>query len=551
MYLKKETRAVSTFLFILMIFASLLIGGLISYMWVMSSYYNVPENPPLSVESVVFSQNDFTHFNVTLLNPSNSVSDLNITGFQVIVESLNETFGAGTAEPTLPFLLRIGTKQNFTCLENWSVFAGETVRVEPLVDGGVSVRSLSYATPIVKLVVSGFSTAEDVDHFNLTVLNSQVSVINLTVTKITVFDVQVNCTPSLPTILPVGQQQVFRFDYDWAGLEGQNLTITVSTDVGFEQVYETSAIQSAFLSIDNVFFDDADTGYFNITVSSLPSFTALATLSGVNLTLADNTTVTLRTVPILTGSLVSVAPNGTLNIRCIWDWSAHRNEQIILQAFTTQGFAVQNITVTTPAAVIWNINNAEFDLADLEHFSLNVTNAPVSLLEINITEVEFNGNTTSMNPVVVVPANSGIVVCGFNWTGFVGANVNVTVQAVYGGNETTISQTLTLPYLKIANASFSNFPTGNPYVSINVTNSQYSLRNANITQISVTANNTTSFVDGTLAVPRIGSSGYLLSIGAEVPLVFPWDWSPYSGQNVTFTMQTAEGTTVSATFQVG
>ena len=435
MYLKKETRAVSTFLFILMIFASLLIGGLISYMWVMSSYYNVPENPPLSVESVVFSQNDFTHFNVTLLNPSNSVSDLNITGFQVIVESLNETFGAGTAEPTLPFLLRIGTKQNFTCLENWSVFAGETVRVEPLVDGAASVRSLSYATPIVKLVVSGFSTAEDVDHFNLTVLNSQVSVINLTVTKITVFDVQVNCTPSLPTILPVGQQQVFRFDYDWAGLEGQNLTITVSTDVGFEQVYETSAIQSAFLSIDNVFFDDADTGYFNITVSSLPSFTALATLSGVNLTLADNTTVTLRTVPILTGSLVSVAPNGTLNIRCIWDWSAHRNEQIILQAFTTQGFAVQNITVTTPAAVIWNINNAEFDLADLEHFSVNVTNAPVSLLEINITEVEFNGNTTSMNPVVVVPANSGIVVCGFNWTGFVGANGNVTVHAVYGGNK--------------------------------------------------------------------------------------------------------------------
>ncbi len=310
MHLKKETRAVSTFLFILMIFASLLIGGLISYMWVISSYYNMPENSPLSVENVVFSQNDFTHFNVTLLNPSDSVSDLNITGFQVVVESQNETFSAETAEPTLPFLLRIGTKQNFTCLENWSIFAGETVRVEPLVNGNAPVRSRSYATPMVKLVVSGFSTAEDVDHFNLTVQNPQVSTINLTVTKITVFDVQVNCTPSLSTILPAGQQQVFRCAYNWAGLEGQNLTITVSTDVGFEQVYETRAIQSAFLSIDNVLFDDADTAYFNIAVSSLPSFTALATLSGVNLTLADNTTIALRTVPILTGHWFQSRPTG-------------------------------------------------------------------------------------------------------------------------------------------------------------------------------------------------------------------------------------------------
>jgi hypothetical protein len=534
-----------------MIFASLLIGGLISYMWVMSSYYNVPENPPLSVENVVFSQHDFTYFNVTVLNPSNSLLDLNITGFQVIVESQNETFSAETAEPTLPFLLRIGTKKNFTCLENWSVFAGETVRVEPLVDGNAPVRSLSYATPMVKLVVSGFSTAEDVDHFSLTVQNAQVSVTNLTVTKITVFDVQVNCTPSLPTILPAGQQQVFRCDYNWAGLEGQNLTITVSTDVGFEQVYETRAIQSAFLSIDNVFFDDADTGYFNITVSSLPSFTALATLSGVNLTLADNTTVALGTIPVLTGSLVSVAPNGTLSIRCIWDWSAHRNEQIIVQAFTNQGFTVQSITVITPAAVIWNIDNVEFDLADLEHFSVNVTNAPVSLLEINITEVEFNQNTTSVNSVVVAPANSRIVVCSFNWTSFVGASVTVTVYVVYAQNETTMSQNLMLPYLKVEKAFFSNFATGNPYVNITVFDSPYSPFNANVTQVFVTANNVTSPIDGTLAVPRIPSEESVLSIGTEVVFVCPWDWSPYIGQSVTFTVQTAAGPTFSATFQVG
>jgi hypothetical protein len=206
-------------------------------------------------------------------------------------------------------------------------------------------------------------------------------------------------------------------------------------------------------------------------------------------------------------------------------------------------------TTTTPAAVIWSASNVHFDLADLEHFSVNVTNAPVSLGEINITRVEFDQEMTTVNPVVVAAGSSSIMVCGFNWTSFVGANVTVTVHAVYGQNETTISQTLALPYLKVASASFSNFPAGNPYVNITVFDSQYSPLSANITQISVTTDSGTSLIDGTLAVPRIGSNGYLLSIGSEVTFVCPWDWNPYFGQNVTFTVQTAKGT-FSGTFQV-
>src|SRR5208337_305306 len=155
-----------------MILASLIIGGLIAYIWAIAPYYNVPANPSLlSVENVVFPLDDFNYFNVTVLNPSYSVSDLNITGFQVNIESLNETFTVGTAEPSLPFLLSKGTEQNFTCLQNWSVFAGESVTVEPIA-ANASVQSPPYLVPMVKLIVSGFSPAEDVNHFNLTVQNS-------------------------------------------------------------------------------------------------------------------------------------------------------------------------------------------------------------------------------------------------------------------------------------------------------------------------------------------------------------------------------------------
>jgi hypothetical protein len=189
-------------------------------------------------------------------------------------------------------------------------------------------------------------------------------------------------------------------------------------------------------------------------------------------------------------------------------------------------------------------------LNDLEHFSINVTNAPASTGEINVTEVDFNQTSTSVSPVVIGPANSSLVVCGLNWTGFVGANVTVTVDAFYGPNETTISQIVAIPYVKVVNASFFDFPTGNPYVNLTVFDSQYSPFNANITAISVTVNNVTSLIDGTLAVPKIGSNGYLLALGAEVTFVCPWDWSPFSGNNVVFTVQTAEGPAFSGTFEV-
>lgn len=535
-----------------MILASLIIGGLIAYIWAIAPYYNVPANPSeLSVESVVFPLDNFNYFNVIVLNPSYSVSDLNITGFQVTVENQNETFSVGTVEPTLPFVLSKGTEQNFTCIENWSVFAGQSVTVEP-VAANASVHSLPYLVPMAKLVVSGFNPDDNVGYFNLTVQNYPESVINLTISDIMVFGVPVNSTtPSLPLTLPRGQVQVFNCTYNWAQDGGANLTITVVTDVGYEQVFETSPIQSAAPYISNVYFDNADASHFNITITNPPTSGAAATLSGVNITLTDNTTLALQTLPPLKGLIIFVAPNATQNVECLWNWSAYRDEQIVVQAFTLEGFPVQNKTVTTPPAVIWNVTNVQFDLDDLLHFTVNITNAPTSLEDINITDVDFNQHNASIAPVVIAPANSRLVVCGFNWTSFVESNATVTVHAVYGQNVTTIPETLSVPYVKVADAQFSNFPSGNPYVNITIFDSQYSPLNANITQISVTANNVTSLIDGTLTVPTVGSNGYVLPIGEQVTFVCPWNWSMYSGQNVTFTLQLAQGPPVSATFQAG
>ena len=87
----KNVKAVSTLWLILSILISLIVGGLISYVWVMASYYNMPENTTLLIVThVFFSAANARCFNVTVLNPSNSVSDVNLSLIHI-------------SEPTRPY----------------------------------------------------------------------------------------------------------------------------------------------------------------------------------------------------------------------------------------------------------------------------------------------------------------------------------------------------------------------------------------------------------------------------------------------------------------
>lgn len=225
---------------VLLILASLIIGALISYMWVMAAFWNMPQNvTTMVVEDVVFPSNDFTYFNVTVINPSNSISDLNLTAFKVVDEAANQTYDVPTTSPAVPFNMTIGTRQTFTCYENWGDFAGESVRIEPIAES-TSVLSGVYTPPAAKLVISGFNASENIQHFNITVQNHPSSVMNLTISQITVAGLAVtNITPALPFNLSAGQGQSFQIERNWGTLTGQNVTIVVGTAEGLEQTYVT------------------------------------------------------------------------------------------------------------------------------------------------------------------------------------------------------------------------------------------------------------------------------------------------------------------------
>jgi hypothetical protein len=141
--------------------------------------------------------------------------------------------------------------------------------------------------------------------------------------------------------------------------------------------------------------------------------------------------------------------------------------------------------------------------------------------------------------------------CEFNWSSFVGQNANITAQVTYGLNNSLLLLFQTsVPYFRISNVTFADFPLGNPYMNVTVGNSVFSEANATITQIFIQTQNGTQPIDGTISYPKISPQGYPLAAGTEQTITCPWDWSQHVGTNVTVVVQTADGFQASTTLKV-
>ena len=533
-------KAVSTLTLILLMLCSAVFGALVSYLWVMSSYYNMPENTTLLiVEDVVFPISNARYFNATILNPSNSASDATITAICLSIERNNEAYNVTTTEPELG-VIRKGTKQTFKCLKNWSNFAGETVTIEP-VASNVSTKSHSYVIPRVKLELTpNFDVSESVEYFSLTIENSAEINVSLEILEIRVFDLPLNVTPTLPNVLSVNQTEIFRCDYNWENYWGQNVTITVETAEGYESVYLTNELLGAALYIDEVKFDYTDTTYFNLTVSSSEYSTATAMVNRVNLTLTNGTTIILDTIPPLDIIPIPIPPNGSLTVQCIWNWDNYRNETVTVRVFTKQGFIVPSKFVITPPDIVWDITDVKFDLDDMDHFSVNVTNTPCSLQSINITQIRLNENVTEMIPssLRISAGEERRFSCAFNWTSLKGENSTLMVCTADGLN---ISKIVTLPTvkLKIVHASFGT-SEGGGYLNMTVENVDESLLDVTVARIVISLENETVY--------ESKGTGTLIEVGENLTVIFSLNWNSYENEEVTINVYTEEGFGVTARF---
>jgi hypothetical protein len=564
MKLLTNKKAVSTLILIILILCSAIFGALVSYLWVMANYYNMPDTTLLIVTNVVFPGPpalNLTYFNVTILNPSNSISDVNITAVRLSVEGKNEVYDINETEPEpLPFLLGRGTAHTFKCKKNWSNFAGETVRIEP-VTVNASTKSYPYVTPRVKLdITPSFDVTRSVEYFTITMENSG-SVANLTISEIMLFGVSIkeNVTPTLPYALSSGQIRTFRCNWNWESLRNLNATITVKSSEGYETVYTTNKLSGAIVYIQEVKFDYTDVTYFNLTITNSEDSTASATINKINVTLQDGTKVVINETfpPITVPSIFNtISPNETKTFKCYWNWTQHRNETITVNAHAVEDFTIPNSTTRTPPAVVWNITEINFDFDDTEHFFVNITNTPCSLHEINVTKILLNNNQTSIqSPITIQPGEQKTINCTLSWKNWI--NKTATIN-VFTESSLNISRTMKIPPVGLKLLG-DNFVFGDlldqysnrtiPYANVTISNSINSIQDVTITKIIFETQNKTYEIDTTLTDPRPAPSGYILKIGKNITITCPWNWGLYLGANpIKVTVYTAEGFQVSRTW---
>lgn len=538
MHVSKEIKAISTLLAILLMLISAIFGALLAYMWTMAPFYFEPNTVDLVVTNLNFPVDHGTYFDLTVMNPSHSISGTNITDIYIESQGLNKT-SITTSAPELPIFLDRGTEQTFNCSLDWGALAGQIITVHVLTDTSATT-SLSAQTPAVNMAVDVvFDASESIQYFNTSVTLS--SPINLTLSQV-LFDYNPVENLSIKSqTLQANTTVTFTCYANWQA--HVKPIVQVTTREGFEGEVRKDVGSTIILTATKIDFDQANTSQVEVTLFNSPDSATYVNITSMtfkhgNVTDTFNDTLLTPTPPL------TIDKNQTVTITCPWNWSdgSYRDMDVVVTAYTKQGFTSTPETARTPAKYAAEMNDVHFDLNDLGSFSVNLTNRAYSLLTANLTLVEIDQNATVIIPGLIAPGTNATFTCTFNWSSLTGQNVNIRAHLMYGSTEIQVTYSLKLPYLEITNATFINVPPETPNINITVRNTEFSKFNATIVQVLI-RNETTSLL-------VIESSGYQVNAGSEIVIAYSWNWIPYTGNNITVVMTTTDGFQVSATFKV-
>jgi hypothetical protein len=541
LHMRRSTVAISTLVTIILILIAAIVGAIIAYGWTLSSFYLEPENiVDVIITNADFEVNDARSFSVTIMNPSHSAGDTNITQIYVTAPAIN-TSVASVTDPTLPFTLARGTTQTFHCSLVWGDAAGQTITVHAVTYNNTeAIRSVQ--TKSVKLVMTAvFNASQSVNYFNVSVTSVNTP-INLTLNKVFFEFTAVNTTNlniPFPHVIESNETINFTCNVAWEGYV--NPVLRVETLEGYAVQITTQANAIVSLQVARISFSPANTSEVDVTLFNSNESTNNVDVSNMTFSYANTTYV-------IDGSLSNPALPATVGINqsvvfaCKWDWNNTRNVTLTVNANTLQGFPGVSNTTVTPQGVVADIASANFDLSDTGEFSVNVTNAPYSLGPVNVTSIRINLANVSFTPTTLNAGQQAPITCSYNWSSFIGQDASVTVYFNSDSNGFTKVFKIHIPYLKVTNATFWSNPDNSFYMNVTVRNSEFSKVNATITTIQVTTNNA--------SFPVTGSTNYLVNVGSDITIICPWKWQNYSTQSITVSVFTADGTVASATFEV-
>ncbi|MDH5448592.1 MAG: hypothetical protein OEX01_06295 [Candidatus Bathyarchaeota archaeon] len=354
----RHTRGISTLSLLILLLASGIVGAVLSYLWTEGYYVNIRHRIPegittITITNVTFPLEDSAYFDVTVLNPSYSEADANITSIAIIAttDDLETIYNipASSIEPLIPHPLSKGDAITFKCTRNWGEFAGQTIRVAVFLQND-SGATFPYKTGKVELEIVSvdLDTTVTVERFNVTIGNAAESLIPLNITEIMFDSTSIpsqNITlkdenATLPQQFQPGQSKTFLCNWNlWreGALDGSSHTITVKTLQGYSAIKTESLPPSVMLNITDIAFNASDTSGFNVTISNLPSSPHLVNINKVTIT---NGTQIFEDVKVIIVLPLGLMPGENATLQCLWDWGEFKGQEIKITVYTTQGFSI-------------------------------------------------------------------------------------------------------------------------------------------------------------------------------------------------------------------
>lgn len=360
MRLIRNARALSWFSLALLLLVAVIIGALLSYLWVVGYYESlhiqVPEVTTVTITNATFLPQNANFFNVTLLNPSFSPSDAKITKIAVstgdgLIHRVKEAY------PSLPYQLERSASENFRCSWNWGNYTGETVEILAFVDDG-SGATLPATTPLMDLRITvDFDPAISVKHFNMSLQNSVSSATYVNVTAIALDGETVppeNMTLPLPHTLHSNESISLTCTWDWTDYQGKDVTIAAHTLQGYVAYHTQAAPSPVNLTITEIILNTTDTRNLNATVQNSELSPTHVDVTRITITMENGTTrEVIEVSPPLTYTL---HPNESVTFTCAWDWTDYRSKNVTVTIHTLQGYAT-SFTQTTPAPAAFSPQN--------------------------------------------------------------------------------------------------------------------------------------------------------------------------------------------------
>lgn len=243
MRLLQGLRGISKLMFIILLLLAFIVGATLSYIWTMGYYasneFELPKRANTTIEDVSFPPQDTTFFNVTILNPSYSKSDVKVNQIAVLT---NDGILHEVEAKDLDIPLEIGSFRTFRGIWDWANYTGQAVRVIVYVTEGSGSNIRTDIPLYVKLTVEAyFNSSISIQSFNVTIQNTDASLTYVNITELTINgetipteNMTVNgASVSFPYSLNSSESVLFRCAWNWTDYQGQTVTVAVKTLQGY------------------------------------------------------------------------------------------------------------------------------------------------------------------------------------------------------------------------------------------------------------------------------------------------------------------------------